>query len=108
MFFMKMYEKSQNIINNKMDMINYLKFCEEHINIKCLLFNDIQSLCLNFSEKPKLYEKNRFNNIIDTEFESKKEIIDYYVNKSILPKIDKDIFDLLPQKIKDLIIKNKQ
>ena len=106
-FFMKMYEKSQNIINNKMDLINYLKFFDEHINIKSLIFNEVQSLCLNFIEKPKLYEKNQYNSIINSDNQSVKVIADYYVNKSFLSKIDKDILELLSKNIRNLILKNK-
>ena len=104
---MKMYDKSQTIINNKMDMINYLKFFEEHVNIKCLLFNDIQSLCLNFTKKQKLYEKNSFNKNINPDYENINEIVDYYVKNPILSKIDKDILELLPEKMQDFISKTK-
>ena len=107
-FFMKMFDKSQNIINDKMDMINYLKFFDEHINIKCLLFNEVQSLCLNFTEKPKLYVKNHYNDIMNSDYKSIKEITEYFVNKTFLPKTDKDIFDLLSKKIQNIIIKNNQ
>ena len=102
-FLMKMFDKSQTIINNKMDMINYLRLHEEQINIKCLIFNDIQSICLNYTDRPKLYEKNHFNKIINPGHENINEIVDYYVKKSCLNKEDDDIFKLLSKTIQDNI-----
>ena len=106
-FLMKMFEKSKSIINDKMDMINYLKFFEEHVNIKCLLFNDIRTTCLNFIEKPKLYENNRFNKIVNRDYEHINEIVDFYVKKPNLKRIDKQLFKLLPKNIQDIITNNK-
>ena len=106
---MKMYEKSISIINNKIDMINYLKFFDEHINIKCLLFNDVQSLCFSFTEKPKLYDKKKYKYLLNSDHESIKEIVDYFIKKKLLisKSSDNRIFDLLNKNIKDLITKNK-
>jgi hypothetical protein len=102
-FFMKIYQKASNIINNKMDMINYLKFMKEYIHVKCLLFNDVHSLCLSFIQKPKVYEKNRFVKINSQSHKKLKDIITYFNSKKSLSKKDKEMFDLLSREVKKMI-----
>jgi hypothetical protein len=102
-FYMKLYTKSLAIINNNMDMINYLNFMQEFIHIKCLLFDDIQSLCLDFIRKPKIYEKNRFLKIHSHSYKKLKEIISYFRQNKQLSEMDEKIYDLLSDDVKNLI-----
>ncbi len=106
-FYMKLYNRSLEIIYNKMDMINYLKFVQEYIHVKCFLFNDLQSLCLGFLKKPKIFEKSRFVTINSKSHKQLKQIIQFFKEKSVLTKKDLQIYDLLSDEIKFLIYKLK-
>ena len=106
-FFMKLFNKSQEIINTKMDMIHYLKNMQELINMKYLLFNDIHCLCLGFFKKPKIYEKNQFVKDYSRDYKKLAEIINYYEKKKNYTSIDLKIFDLLSDEIKSMILEYK-
>jgi len=105
-FYLKLYKKSLEIVNNNMDMINYLNFMQEFIHIKCLLFDDIQSLCLSFIRKPKIYEKNRFLKINSHSYKKLKEIILFFREKKELSALDEKIYDLLSDDVKKIISNN--
>ncbi len=105
-FYMKLYNRSLEIINNNMDMINYLKFMQEYINLKCLLFDDIQSLCLSFFRKPKVYEKNRFLKINSHSYKKLKEIIQFFRETKDFEELDEKIYELLSEDVKTLIFNN--
>ena len=45
---MKLYKNSVEIINIRMDMMNYLASMQDFINVEYLLINSIHSLCLEF------------------------------------------------------------
>jgi len=105
-FYMKLYNRSIDIINNNMDMINYLKFMQEYINLKCILFDDIQSLCLSFIRKPKVYEKNRFLKINSHSHKKLKEIILFFKEHNELGVLDEKIYDLLSDDVKNFISQN--
>ena len=102
-FLIKLYRKSQDIINSKMDMINYLKFLQEYNNVKCLQFNDVQSLCLGFTKKPKIYEKNIIIKINSKTYKNLKEIVAFFKYKKRLSEKDNKIYDLLAEDVKNLI-----
>jgi len=106
-FYIKLYNRSLEIINSKMDMINYLKFMQEYIHVKCFLFNDLQSLCLGFIKKPKIFEKSRFVTINSKSHKQLKEIIQFFKEKKDLSQKDMKIYDLLSDEIKMMIYKFK-
>jgi hypothetical protein len=105
-FYLKLYRRSEEIINYNMDMINYLKFMQEYIHLKCLLFNDFQSLCLSFIRKPKVYEKNRFLKINSHSYKKLKELIIYVKSHKNIMKNEK-IFSLISEDVKNLILSNQ-
>jgi hypothetical protein len=101
-FNMKIYEKAQEIINEKLDILNYLKFCNEYLYLKCILLSDIQTLCFSYLESPKLYEKNKFNVIHSKDIKKISQIVAYF-RKNDLNPTDEKIFNLLSEYIKELI-----
>jgi hypothetical protein len=103
---MKLYYRSIEIINNNLDMINYLKFMQEYIHLKCLLFDDFQTLCLSFIKKPKIYEKDRFLNINSHGFKKLKDIITFLREKKEFGELDEKIYELLSDDIKAVICNN--
>ena len=104
---MKLYNKSEEIINIRMDIINYLAGMQDFVNVEYLLFNSIHSLCLGFFEKPKIYEKSLFTKNYGKKYKKLAEIIDYYDNKKILSIEDKRIYNLLSKQVKNLILEYK-
>ena len=102
-FYMNLYKRSTEIINNNMDMINYLKFMQEYVNLKCLLFDDFQSLCMSFVRKPKIYEKNQFLKINSHSYKKLKELILLIRNKKDCGDLDEKIYDLISDEIKTFI-----
>jgi len=107
-FSLKLFNRSLEIINSKMDMINYLKFVQEYINVKCFLFDDLQSLCLDFIKKPKIFESNRFVIINAKAHKKLKEIIESFKKKKELTNHDLKIYDLLSDEIKLFIYKFRE
>jgi len=79
---------------------------QEYINIKCLLFDDIQSLCLSFFRKPKVYEKNRFLKINSHSYKKLKEIIQFFRENKDFEELDEKIYELLSDDVKTLIFNN--
>ena len=104
---MKLYNKSDKIINIRMDMINYLSSMQDFINVEYLLFNSIHSLCLGFIEKPKIYEKSLFTKTYGKKYKKLAEIIDYFENKKNLTIEDKKIYNLLSKEVKNFILEYK-
>ncbi len=80
---------------------------QEYIHLKCLLFNDVQSLCLSFMKKHKVYEKNRFLKINSKSYKKLKEIILFYRDNKDLSPMDSKIYELLSDDVKDLIKRYK-
>ena len=105
--FMKLYNKSEEIINIKMDMINYLSSMQDFINVEYLLFNSIHSLCLGFIDKPKIYEKSLFTKTYGKKYKKLAEIVDYFENKKNLTFEDKRIYNLLSKQVKNFILEYK-
>jgi hypothetical protein len=105
-FYMKLYRRSLDIINNNMDMVNYLKFMQEYIHLKCLFFDDMQSLSLSFIRRPKIYEKNRFLKINSHSYKKLREIILFYREKRQLSELDEKIYELLSDDVKKIIMNN--
>ena len=102
-FFIKLYEKSIEIINNKMDVIDYLNFRQEYTHLKCLLFDDVHSLCLSYLYKPKVYEKNIMTKIFSKDDKKLSEIINFFKNKTDFSEKDKRIYNILSEDVKCLI-----
>ena len=104
---MKIYRKCEEIIIQEMDMMNYLKFINEFTHIKCILFNEIHSLCLSFMEKPKVYENNRFTKIKANNHKKVFDIFNHFKSKNEKTKEDIMIFELLSKSLKKMIRKFK-
>jgi hypothetical protein len=107
-FSLKLFNRSLEIINSKMDMINYLKFVHEYIHVKCFLFDDLQSLCLGFIKKPKIFESNRFVTINAKSHKKLKEILKSFKIKNDLTQNDLKIYNLLSDEVKLLIYKFRE
>ena len=107
LFYMKIYKICEEIFIRKMDMINYMKFIQEYTHVKCLLFNDIHSLCLSFIKKPKVYENNKFTKIESEDYKKVFDIINYFQSKNEKTKEDLLIFNLLSKTLKKIIKKFK-
>ena len=104
-FYMKIYKKCEEIIIREMDMINYLKFMQEYTHFKCILFNDIHSLCLSFMQKPKVYENNRFTKINSDNHKKVFDIFNHFKSKNQKSKEDLIIFEFLSKTLKKIIQK---
>ncbi len=102
-FYMKLYQRSLEIVCNNMDIINYMKFIHEYIHLKCLLFTDFQSLCFSFIRKPNIYEKNRFLKINSQSHKKLKEIMVLIRDMKEFGDLDKKIFDLQSNDVKGFI-----
>ena len=102
---MKIYKKCEKIIIRKMDIINYLKFLQEFSQVKCILFNEIHSLCLSFIQKPKVYENNYFTKIESDHYIKLFDIINYFKSKNEKSKEDLIIFELISNTMKKVINK---
>ena len=103
-FLLKLFLKAEEMINNKMDVINFMKVNQEFNYVKSLLFDDVHSLCLSFFKKPKVLEKN----IIKINYKSHKklkEIIKHFTEKKDLSKKDETILNLLSDEVKNFIKK---
>ena len=102
-FLLKLFFKAEEIIKSKMDVINYLNILQEFNNTKCLLFDDVHSLCLSFFKKPKLFEKNISTKINSKNHSKLREIIKYFTEKKDISKKDETIFNLLSDDVKNFI-----
>ena len=100
----KLYVKARDIINEKLDIVQYLKFFEEYIALKSILINEFSNLSLTLRNKPKLYEDNNFNNLHLSKIERLKKLINIYtVNRN---KNDSRFYDILDDQIKIALEKN--
>ena len=65
-----------------MDLINYLKFANDFINLKNWIADEIQYLSIIYIEKPKLFEKCKLNLIYSKdEYIKIRKISEYFTNK---------------------------
>ena len=97
----KLYVKARDIINEKLDIVQYLKFFEEYIALKSILINEFSNLSLTLRNKPKLYEDNNFNNLHLSKIERLKKLINIYtVNRN------SRFYDILDDQIKIALEKN--
>jgi hypothetical protein len=71
--------------------------------MKNILFDEIHALCLNNVEKPKIYEKTRFNQIYSNNILSVLRIVKHYQTLSTLKMRDKQLYVILSPEIKNLI-----
>jgi hypothetical protein len=106
-FFMSLYRQAQDYINNKMDVINYLSFIKEYTHLKCLLFEDVPSMCLSFTQNPKLYEHSRFTKLNKDNKDMIEKIVKFYVSNKHPSEQEKKLYELLSDDIKEIIIKLK-
>ncbi len=104
---MSLYRKAQDYINNKMDVINYLSFIKEYTHLKCLLFDDIQSMCLSLTQNPKLYENTKFSKLNKDKNEMIEKVVKYYVANTHSTELEKKLYNILSDDIKEIISKFK-
>ena len=102
-FFIKIFQKSKKIINNKLDVVNYLKFYQEYSMMKTIIFNDITNLCLTLLKKPNLYEKNTFSQIHLGKEERIKKVFDYFSQKDHYTANDYKLLEILSDNIKKIV-----
>ena len=102
-FLVKLFNKAHKIIEEKFDINNYLKFMNEYLYLKGLLLNEVQSLSLNYMEKPSLLNKNKIHYFFYKEEKKISYIVNYFKNKQNLTTNDVDVFNLLSNDIKELI-----
>jgi hypothetical protein len=111
-FLIKMFRRSQEIVNKQMDVIDYLKFMNEYIFVKCLIFSYPQNLCLKFVEKPKLFERSRFIKLQDNSgnksIKRKIDLIKYFRSQSQVTEKDKIFYEMVSQDIKTIIQNNSK
>ena len=100
---MKTLEKCQDLVIRKMDMINYLKFIQEYIHVKCILFEDVHSLCLSHIQKPKVYEENRFVKVNSDEYIKAMDIISFFKSRNVMTKVDDKMYEILSNDLKKMI-----
>ena len=97
------YAKARDIINEKLDISQYLKFVEEYVKLKEVLFDDVSNICLTLRIKPKINAHNNFMNIHLPKKERLERILTYYLmNKKEIE--DDRFFTILPENIQKLII----
>ena len=101
-FLSQLYNKATEIVKKKLDITYYLKFIEEFIFIKELLFDDISNLCLTLRKRPKIYEMNNFVNVNLSKSERLKKVINYFImDKNRIAK--NRFFEILDEDIKKII-----
>ena len=101
-FLSQLYNKATEIVKKKLDITYYLKFIEEFIFIKELLFDDISNLCLTLRKRPKIYEMNNFVNVNLSKSERLKKVINYFImDKNRIAK--NRFYEILDEDIKKII-----
>jgi hypothetical protein len=98
-----MFNKAHKIIEEKLDIHNYLKFINEYLYLKGILLNEVHSLSLNYMEKPNLLYKNKFNYLFIKEEKKIAQIVNYFRNKNNFTNNDEEIYNLLSNDLKELI-----
>ena len=103
-FLMNLFIKSRNIIDKKMDVVEYLKFVFEYVNLKYVLFSDINSLCLQFANKPNLMQNSRLDIFCQKKIAKTEDIVRYFTKKvGELSEEEKKLYEILSDDIKELI-----
>ncbi len=102
-FYMRLYEKSQDYIDNHMDVINYLSLIKEFTYVKSLLFDHVHALCLRFAKNPKLYENSQLTKLNKDNYDMIEEIVKFYTNNPNLSEKDMKFHELLPDNFKEFI-----
>ena len=74
-FELGFYLNDKEIIIEKFDIVQYLKFYEDYISVKELLFDDMSNLCLTLRNRPKIYENNNFVNVHLRKTERLKKVL---------------------------------
>ena len=102
-FLMNLFIKSQNIIVKKMDVVEYLKFLFEYVNLKFVLFNDMNALCLQFANKPKLINSKE-DKLSKKKVEKIEEIVRHFTRKNgDLSGEENKLYEILSDDVKELI-----
>ena len=108
-FLSQLFSKAREIVKKKIDITYYLKFIEEFIFIKELLFDDISNLCLTLRKRPKIYERNNFVTVNLSKSERLKKVINYFVmnqNRITNNQFYEILDDNIKKIIKDFLYKN--
>ena len=109
----KIYNKGNNLIKEKTDIVSFMKIIDEINKMKYVLFNQVQSLCFNFLRKPSLIEDKTedkyskfFNYIKGDEVTQRKDIVEHFVNQSksqIFSHYNKAFLDIIENDMKVVI-----
>ncbi len=75
----------------------------EYLYLKGILLNEVQSLSLNYMEKPNLLYKSKFNYFFSKEEKKIAQIVNYFRNRKNFTNNDEEIYNLLSNDIKELI-----
>ena len=95
----ELYSKAEKIIEEKLDILQYLKFFEEYVMLKQILLDEFSNLSLSLRNRPKLYENNNFVKVHLTKTERLKRLIELYA-KNRNNYCDSKIFNILDDEIK--------
>ena len=95
----QLYSKANEIIEEKLDIVGYLKFFEEYVLVKEILLDEFSNLCLTLRNRPKLFEKNNFVNVYSSKTERLKSLINHYTMKRNIFNDDSKIFKILDDQI---------
>ena len=102
-FLMNLFIRSQNIVVKKMDVVEYLKFVFEYVNLKFVLFNDMNALCLQFANKPKLINSKE-DKLSKKKVEKIEEIVRHFTRKNgDLSGEENKLYEILSDDVKELI-----
>ena len=74
----ELYSKADKIIEEKLDILEYLKFFEEYVLLKQILLDEFSNLSLTLRNRPKLYENNNFVKVHLPKTERLKRLIELY------------------------------
>ena len=95
----ELYSKAEKIIEEKLDILQYLKFFEEYVMLKQILLDEFSNLSLSLRNRPKLYENNNFVKVHLPKTERLKRLIELYA-KNRNNYCDSKIFNILDDEIK--------
>lgn len=103
------YETANSYLLERLDITYYLKLVSQHKKLKESLFNKRQRYCIEFVDKPNLYNDDIFksvqNNLHTVDSKRVQKIVDYFdTKKDSLSDVDKRLLKLLPRELQQLII----
>jgi hypothetical protein len=101
------YNNMDKYITDRMDLCFYLKHLQQFEILKKLIINDQQNLCMEYLDKPSIFNDEELLNFgfkfHKNYYEDVAQISDYFNHRSLAAPIDKKLFDLLIAEIKSKI-----